>query len=158
MIEKNILSDKRHDDFYERFMERRIQMFSDLDPFVRNDSIPLPIALLNPTSTAVAPKWISDTNTDSGGKSPLALSPIQPSTQLSSPQRTPPPIPPTSQRMPTIHPPARSLIPIQQFMQDSWQFRSIKPGNKEPKINRCQPDHPDSQSVLRTRTRQGYKI
>ena len=45
------------------------------------------------------------------------------------------------------------LTPIQQFINNSR-----KPKNKEPKYNRSQPNHPDPQSVLRTRTRQGYKL
>ena len=56
MIEKYIPSDKRHDDFYERFMERRIQNINDPDPFVRNKLIPFPIVLLPSSTTAVTTK------------------------------------------------------------------------------------------------------
>ena len=37
MVEEYNPSDSRHDDFYERFMERRIQKLNDLDPVVRDD-------------------------------------------------------------------------------------------------------------------------
>ena len=50
-------------------------------------------------------------------------------------------------------PPSEPLTPIQQFINNSRNAKT-----KEPKYNRSQPDHLDSQSVLRTRTRQGYKL
>ena len=59
------------------------------------------------------------------------------------------PIPSTSR----AHPPSGLLTPIQQFINNSRNSNT-----KEPKNNRSQPDHPDSQSVLRTRTRQGYEL
>ena len=49
--------------------------------------------------------------------------------------------------------PSESLTPIQQFVKNSRNSKA-----KEPRYNRSQPDHPNSQSVLRTRTRQGYKL
>ena len=52
-----------------------------------------------------------------------------------------------------MSPPSGPLTPIQQFINNSR-----KPKIKEPKYNRSQPLHPDPQSVLRTRTRQGYKV
>ena len=58
-------------------------------------------------------------------------------------------IPSTSRTNPSSGP----LTPIQQFINNSR-----KPKNKGPKYNRSQPNHPDPQSVLRTRTRQGYKL
>ena len=45
--------------------------------------------------------------------------------------------------------PSGPLTPFQQF-----NINCRKSKNKEPKYNRSQPDHPDSQSLLRTRTRQ----
>ena len=52
-----------------------------------------------------------------------------------------------------MNPLSGPLTPIQQFINNSCKSK-----NKEPEYNRSRPDHPDPQSVLRTRTRQGYKI
>ena len=52
-----------------------------------------------------------------------------------------------------MNPPNGPLSPIQQLTKNSR-----KSMNKEPKYNHSQPDHPDPQSVLRTRTRQRYKL
>ena len=158
MIEEYIPSDKRHDDFYERFMERRIQKLNDPDPLVRNDSIPFPIVPLPSSTTAVTTKRISNTSVDSGVNSPPMLSPSQPSANVDASQRTSPPIPSTSRPMPASHFSTRPLTLIQQFISNSRPFRNRDAGHKEPKYNRSQPDHPDTQSVLRTRTRQGYKL
>ena len=86
------------------------------------------------------------------------LSPSQPSANVDASQRTPPPIPSTSRPMPASHFSTRPITPIQQFINNSRPFRNRDAGHKEPKYNRSQPDHPDTQSVLRTRTRQGYKL
>ena len=152
MIEEHIPSDKRHDDFYERFMERRIQKLNDPNPVVRNDSIPFPIALLPSSTTAVTTKRISKTSVDSGVNSPLILSPSQPSANVDASQRTPTPIPSTFRPMPASHFFNRPLTPIQQIINNSRPSRNRDAGHKELKYNRSQPDHPDTQSVLRTRT------
>ena len=52
-----------------------------------------------------------------------------------------------------MNPPSGPLTPIQQFIDNSCKSKT-----KERKYNRSQPLHPDPQSVLRTRTRQGYKV
>ena len=57
---------------------------------------------------------------------------------------------PSNSRM---NPPSGPLTPIQQFINNSRNSKT-----KEPKYNRSQPDYPDPQSVLRSRTRQGYKL
>ena len=97
---------------------------------------------------------------DSGITSPLAssrtpvLSPTI-SAETSTPQ-------PSSQAAQPPHlPPREPLSPIQQLIRNSatrMARNSVKPRPKEPKYNRAQPDYPDSQSVLRTITRQGYKL
>ena len=92
MIEEFIPSEERHDDFYELFIERRIQMVIDPTPVFRSDSLPVPIVPSSSTSTAVTPKRISNTSTDSGVIPLRALSSLQSSTQVNCPQRTPPPI------------------------------------------------------------------
>ena len=158
MKEEYIPSDKRHDDFYERFMERRTQNLNDPDPFVRNDSIPFPIVPLPSSTTAVTTKRISNTSVDSGANSPPMLSPSQPSANVDASQRAPSPIPSTSRPMPASHFFTRPLTPIQKFINNSRLFRNRDAGHKEPKYNQSQPDHPDTQSVLRTQTRQGYKL
>ena len=50
-------------------------------------------------------------------------------------------------------PPSEPLTPIQQFIKNSRNSKA-----KEPKYHRSQPDCPDPQSVLRSRTRKGYKL
>ena len=154
MIEENNRSDKRHDDFFERFMERRIQKLNDPDPVVRNNSIPFPIVPLPSSTTAVTTKRISNTSVDSGVNSPPMLSPSQPSANVDASQSTPLPVPSTSRPMPASHFSTRPLTPIQQFINNSRPLRNRDAGYKD----RSQPDHPDTQSVLRTRTRQGYKL
>ena len=52
-----------------------------------------------------------------------------------------------------LNPPRGPLTPIQQLIPNSCNSE-----NKEPKNNRSQPDHPHPHSVLRTGTRQGYKL
>ena len=57
--------------------------------------------------------------------------------------------------------PREHLSPIQQFICNSATRitrNSVKSRSKEPKENRSQPNYPDSQSVLRTITQQGYKL
>ena len=51
------------------------------------------------------------------------------------------------------NPPSGPLTPIQQFNNNNRRLKK-----KELNYNRSQPDHPDPQSVLRTRTRQGHKL
>ena len=63
------------------------------------------------------------------------------------------PLASTSQHAQVAQPPPKGLFtPNQQFIRNSAKMRS-----KEPIYNRSQPNHPDSQSVLRTRTGQHYK-
>ena len=111
IIEEYIPLDKRHDDFYERFMERRIQKLNDPDPFVRNDSTPFPIVPLPSSTTAGTTKRISNTSVDSGVNSPAMLSHSQPNVDAS--HRTPPPIPSTSRPMPASHFSTRPLTHTQ---------------------------------------------
>ena len=110
------------------------------------DSLPFPIEPLRTTPTTIPQKRVSNTSSDSGVNSPHVLSPALPITP-ENPQHYL--IPSTSRTNPTGEP----LTPIQHFIKNSH-----KSAIKESKYNRSQPDHPDSQSVLRTRTRQGYKL
>ena len=146
MIEEYVPMDRRHDDFYERFMEQRFKKINNPEPSSMQDSLPFPIEPLRAAPVTLPPKRVSNTSSDSGINSPHILSPALPIT----PENFQPQLIPSTSR---ITPPSEPLTPIQQFINNSR-----KPKTQEPKYNRSQPDHPDSQSVLRPRTRQGYKL
>ena len=146
MIEEYVPMDRRHDDFYERFMEQRFQKINNPGQPSTEDSLPFPIEPLRPAPVTLPQKRVSNTSSDSGVHSPQVLSPAMPVTPDHSQCY---PIPSTSR----MNPPSEPLTPIQQFINNSRNSKA-----KESKYNRSQPDHPDSQSVLRTRTRQGYKL
>ena len=109
-------------------------------------TLPFPIEPLRTAPVTLPQKRVINTSSDSGVNSPQVLSPAMPVTPDISQSYL---IPSTSR----IHPPSEPLTPIQQFIKNSRKSKT-----KEPKYNRSQPDHPDSQSVLRTRIRQGYKL
>ena len=138
--------DRRHDDFYERFMEQRFQKINNPEQSGTEDSLPFPIEPLRTTPVTIPQKRVSNTSSDSGVNSPQVLSPAMPATPDTSQSY---PMPSTSRMPPSSGP----LTPIQQFINNSRNSKT-----KQPKYNRSQPDHPDSQSVLRSRTRQGYKL
>ena len=146
MIEKYVPMDRRHDDFYERFMEQRFQKINNPGQSSTEDSLPFPVEPLRTAPATLPQKRVSNTSSDSGVNSPQVLSPAMPVTPDNSQSH---PMPSTS-RMPPLSGP---LTPIQQFITNSRQSKA-----EEPKYNLSQPDHLDSQSVLRTRTRQGYKL
>ena len=146
MIEEYVPMDKRHDDFYEKFMEQRIQKINNREQSDMEDSLPFPIESLRTAPVTLPQKRVSKTSSDSGVNSPDVLSPAMPK----SPDISQPHIIPSTSRM---NPPTGSLTPIQHFINNSRTSKT-----EEPKYNRTQPDHPDSQSVLRTRTWQGYEI
>ena len=110
------------------------------------ESHPFPIEPLRAAPVSLPQKRVSNTSSDSGIKSPHVLSPAMPVT----PDNSQPHLKPSTSRM---NPPSGPLTPIQQFLNNSRKSK-----NKEPKYNRSQPLHPDSQSLLRPRTRQGYKV
>ena len=146
MIEEYVPMDRRHDDFYERFMEQRFQKINSSGQSSMEDSLPFPIEPLRATPVTLPQKRVSNTSSDSGVNSPHVLSPAMPITpDIFQPHL----IPSTSRTNLSSGP----LTPIQHFISNSR-----KPKNKAPKYNRSQPNHPDPQSVLRTRTRQGYKL
>ena len=146
MIEESVPMSRSHDDFYEKSFEQRTQKLNNSKQAGMEDSLPFPIEHFRTVPVTLLQKRESNTSSDSGVNSHHALSPAMPITpDISQPYL----IPSTSRTNPTSGP----LTPIQQFIHDSR-----KSENKEPKHNRSQPNHPDSQSVLRTRTRQGYKL
>ena len=146
MIEEYVPMDRRPDDFYERFVEQRFQKINSPGQSSMEDSHPFPIEPLCATPLTLPQKRVSNTSSDSGVNSSHVLSPAMPITPDNSQPHL---IPSTSRTSPSSGP----LTPIQQFINNSR-----KPKNKEPKYNRSQPKHPDPQSVLRTSTRQGYKL
>ena len=149
MIEEYVPHDQRHDDFYERFLEQRIGKLNSFTVPPAEDTIPFPIRPL-PTAPAVAShKRHSITSSDSGVSSPHLFSPTLPITPEQLPQHRQE----TEIEQPSTSAPTRPLTPIQQFL---WNSRKSKA--REPKYSRPQPHHPNSQSVLRTLTRQGYKL
>ena len=146
MREEYVPMDKRPDGFYERLIEQRLQKINNPEQSGMEDSRPFPI---EPPRTAPVPlpqKRVSNTSSDSGIISPHVLSPAIAMTPDNSQSHL---IPSTS----GMNPPSGPVNPIQQFINNS---RKLK--NKEPKYNRSQPNHPDLQSIFRTRTRQGYKL
>ena len=146
MIEEYVPMDRRHDDFYERFMEQRFQKINNPGQSSTEDSLPFPIEPLCTAPATHPQKRVSNTSSDCGVNSPQVLSPAMPVTPDNSQSYL---MPSTSR----TNPPSGLLTAIQQFINNSRNSKT-----KEPKYNRSQPDHPDSQSVLCTRTRQGYKL
>ena len=143
MIGEYMRMDRRPDGFYERFMEQRFQKINSHGQSIMEDSLPFPIEPLRTAPVTLPQKRVSNTSSDSEVNSPQALSPAMPLTPDNSQSYH---IPFTSQ----MHPSNGPLTPIQQFITSNRKSKT-----KEPKYNRSQPDHPDSQSFLRSRTRQG---
>ena len=132
MIEEDVPMDKHHYDFYEKIMEQRIQKVNKPAQCGMEDSVPLPIEPLRTSPVALPQKPVSNTSSDSGFNFPRVLSAAMPIT----PDNSQPLVLPSTSRMPQ----SRPLTPIQQFIKNSRNSKT-----KEPKNNRSQPDHPDSQ-------------
>ena len=161
MIEEYVPSDHQDDNFYERFMEQRTRDLNNPSTIDERDSFPFLIEPLRSILSTNHPKRSSIHSNDSGNTSPLASS-RTPVLSPTIPAETFTPQPSSSQAAQARHlPPREPLSPIQQFIRNSatrMAKNSMKPRPKEPKHNRAQPDYPDSQSVLRTITRQGYRL
>ena len=142
MIEEYVPMDRRPDDFYERFMEQRIRKINNPEQSGMEDSLPFPIDPLRTASVPLLQKRFSNTSSDSGVNSPHVLFPAMPIT----PDNSQPHLVPSTSRM---NPSSGPLAPIQQFKKIA---ENVRPRSQK---NRSQPDYPDSQSVLRTRNRQG---
>ena len=80
MIEKYVPKDRRHDDFYGRFMEQRIQKINNHEQYGAEDSLPFPIEPLRTAPDTLPQKRVSNTSSDSGVNSPHVLSPTMPIT------------------------------------------------------------------------------
>ena len=80
MIEEYVPMDRRHDDFYERFMEQRLRKINNPGQSSMEDSLPLPIEPLRTAPVTLPQKGVSNTSSDSGVNSPQVLSPAMPAT------------------------------------------------------------------------------
>ena len=110
------------------------------------DSLPFRIEPLRTVLVTIPQKRVSNTSSDSRVNSLHVLSPAMPITPDNSQSYL-------VQSVSRMNPLSGSLTPMQQFIKNNRKSKA-----KEPKYNRSQPDHPDAQSVLGTRTRQGYKL
>ena len=133
MIEKFVLMDRRHDNFYERFMKQRMQNLNHHEQFGMENSFPFPIRLLRTVPAARPQKRICNTEIDSGVTSPDVLSLATPVTSDNSHHPLAYLKPSTSGMNLLGWPPT----PIQQFIHNSR-----KSENKEHKDKCSQPDHP----------------
>ena len=161
MIEEYVPSNYPNDHFYERFMKKRTRDLNNQRATEEQDSFPFPMEPLRSISSTTKPKGPSMHSNDSGITSPLASS-RTPVLSPAIPVGTSTPCPSSSQQTQPVQMPSREhLSPIQQFIRNSatrMARSSVNSRPKEPKYNRAQPNYPDSQSVLRTITRQGYKL
>ena len=142
-------------------MEQRTRNLNNPSTTEENDSFPIPKEPLRSISSTNKPKRSSMHSNNSGITSPFAfyrtpvLSPAT-ATETSTPH------PSSSQQAQTDQlSPREHLNPIQQFICNSatrLAKNSIKSQSKEPKYNRLQLNYPDSQSLLRTITRQGFNL
>ena len=159
MIEEYVPSDHQDNNFYEHFMEQRTRDLNNPSTTDEHNSFPFLIEPLRSSSSTNQPKRSSMHSNDSGITSPLASS-RTPVLSPTIPAETSTPQPSSSQAAQPPHlPPREPLSPIQQFIRNSatrMDQNSGKSHPNEPKYNRAQPNHPDSQSVLRTITRRGY--
>ena len=149
MIEEYIPHDQRHNDFYERFLEQRIGKLNNFTAPPAENTIPFPIRPLPTSPVVTSHKRDSFTSSDSGVGSPHVFSPTLPIT----PEQQPPHSQETENEQPSTSASTRPFTPIQQFLRNSRKSKA-----REPKYFRPQPHDPNSQSALRTLTRQGYKL
>ena len=149
MIEEYKPHDKRHDDFFEPFLEQRFGKKNSFTEPLAEDSILFPIRPLPSAAAISLDNCGIVTSSDSGVGSPEIFSPTLPITPENLPQHSQE----TANEQPSTSAATRPLTPIQQFLRNS---RKAKP--KEPKYYRPQPNDPSSQSAIRTLTRQGYKL
>ena len=149
LIEENIPHDQRHDGFFERFLQQRIGTLNSFTEPLEADPIPFPIRPLTTAPLVASHKRDSLTSSDSGVGSPQVFSPTLPITPEQLPQHPQE----TETEQPSTSAPTRPLTPIQQFLRNSRKSKA-----RETKSFRRQPHDLNSQSVLRTLTRRGYKL
>ena len=103
--------DRRHYDFYEKFMEKRIQKLNNSEQSGMEDSFPFLIEPLRTAPVTLPGKRVSSISSDSGVNSPHVLSPAMATT----PDKSQPYLLPSISR---TNPPSGALTPIQ-FKQTS---------------------------------------
>ena len=141
MTEENVPMDRFPDDFYERFKDQRIQNINNTGRSGIEDSLAFAIEPLRTAPVTLLRKRVSNTSSDSRVNSPHVLSPAMPTTpNISQPHLIPSTL--------LMNRSSGPLTPSQHIVHSSRKLE-----NKEPKYTRSEPDHPDPQSVLRTRTR-----
>ena len=134
-------------------MEQRTRDLNNPSATEVLDSLPFPIESLRSSSSKDQGKRLSTHSSDSGINSPFALHrlpALSPATllEITNPHLSTPQLVQNAQPSPKI-----PFGAIHHIIRNSAKLCS-----KEPKHNSSQPNHPDAQSVLRTRTRQGYKL
>ena len=146
------------DKFYELFMEQHSPDLNNPSSTEKHDSFPFSIEPIRSFSSIKKPKRSSTHSNDSGITSSLACS-RTPVLSPTIPVETSTPHPSSSQYARTAQlSPRDHLSPIQQFNRNiasRMARNSVKSRPEEPKYNRSQPNYPDPQLVLRTRTQQG---
>ena len=159
MIEEYVPSNYQNDNFYQRFVEQRTRDLNNPSTTEEHDSFPFPIEPLRSISSTNKQKRSSMHSNDSGITSPLGSSHtpvLSPAIETSTPYLS------SSQHAQTVQlSPRDHLSPIQQFIRSSATHiarSNVKSRSKEPNYNRSQPNYLDSQSVLTTVARQGYKL
>ena len=105
MIEEYVPMNKRPDNFYERFLEQRIQKINNPGQSSIEDFLPFPIEPLRTAPVTLPQKRVSKTSSDSGVNSPHVLSPAMPIT----PDNSQPHLIPSTSRM---DPPSGLLTPF----------------------------------------------
>ena len=84
MIEEYVPMDHRPDNFYERYMEQRIQKMNNPGQYGLEDSLPFPIEPPRTAPVTLPQKRVSNTSSDSGVNSPHVLPPAMPITSDNS--------------------------------------------------------------------------
>ena len=150
MIEVYVSPDQRYDDFCERVLQQRIWKMDNSAEPVAETRILFPIEPVSTTPLVTSQKRLSTNRSASGGASSSQFAssalPVTPENITQQSQET-------YNEQPSTFPVTRPLTPIHNILRSS---QHAKP--KEPKYHRSQPSQSNSQSVLRTLTRQGYKL
>ena len=110
--EKYVASGKHHDDFFERFMERRVQKLDNAKETTTGNSIPFHIVPLPSTPNVPRTKRININSGDSGVNSSPTCCRTTLSSQINLSARTFTPTPSTSHKMTFSKPHIQPLTPI----------------------------------------------
>ena len=110
--------DRRHDDFYEKFLEQRVQKLNNSEQTGMEDPLPFPIEPLRTAPVTLPQKRVSNTSNDSGVNFPHVLSPAMPITLDNSQSYL---VPSTSR----TKPPSGTLTPIQRFSRFLLSFQFL---------------------------------